>query len=112
MKAQNYNRVLTAFAFVGVTAIMALLIDNFSGQSTANSQGASDQSESSIQLKIDDTFDQITNNMAMIKVFNAQDALIAEFVEGEALNDETLKIYRKADFLSKFNNLTIYKLSE
>lgn len=112
MKARNYNKVLSAFAIVGVTALMAFVFDNFSNQKKSNSQTPSLKSENIIQLGTDDLTNEPVKNLEQVKIFNAEDALIAEFTEGEPVSDETLKLYRKADFLSKFNNLAIYKLSE
>ncbi|WP_323756393.1 hypothetical protein [Roseivirga sp.] len=112
MKARNYNKVLSAFAIVGATALMAFLLDNFSGLTKTKSEETNLKSENVIQFSTDDSIDAITKNVEQVKIFDAQDALIAEFIEGEPVSDETLKLYRKADFLSKFNNLAIYKLSE
>jgi len=112
MKARNYNKVLSAFAIVGVTALMAFLLDNFSSPTKTKSEDTNIKSESLIQFSTDDSIDAVTKSVEQVKIFDAQDALIAEFMEGELMSDETLKLYRKADFLSKFNNLAIYKLSE
>tara|TARA_R110001599_G_scaffold67771_1_gene191096 strand:+ start:624 stop:962 length:339 start_codon:yes stop_codon:yes gene_type:complete len=112
MKARNYNKVLSAFAIVGVTAMMALVLENFSGQTNAKSEGVKSQPENVIQFSTDDSIDSATKVTEQVKIFDAQDALIAQFYEGEPVSNETLKLYRKADFLSKFNNLNIYKLSE
>ncbi|KYG81777.1 hypothetical protein [Roseivirga echinicomitans] len=112
MKARNYNKVLSAFAIVGATALMAFVLENFNSPTKAKSEDTNLKSKNIIQFSIDDSLDAVTKHVERVKIFDAQDALIAEFIAGEPVSDETLKLYRQADFLSKFNNLNIYKLSE
>ncbi|WP_339606588.1 hypothetical protein [uncultured Roseivirga sp.] len=112
MKARNYNKVLSALAIVGLTASIAVLVDNFGDRTNTKSNNSSIEAENIIQFSTNGLTDEVTNQLEQVKIFNDNDALIAEFIEGEPVSDETLKLYRKADFLSKFNNLAIYKLSE
>ncbi|TCL14129.1 hypothetical protein EV198_0969 [Roseivirga ehrenbergii] len=110
MKVRNYNKILSALAIVGITVLMVILIKNNSGSS--KSKNHSSESVDIVQVAAKEAFETVSNKGEKIKIFDTSDTLIAEFVEGEPVNIETLKLYRQADFLSKFNNLAIYKLSE